>query len=64
MKRYRHYKGTFYTWVGTTYHTETSEKLALYKNEKGTIFARPFDMFFGKVEVNGVVVDRFKLVKT
>jgi len=61
MKQYQHYKGGIYTLLSTSvYHTETNERLAVYENSKGEVFARPYDMFFGEVEVDGVMVPRFK----
>jgi len=61
MTKYQHYKGGIYKLLSTSvYHTETNERLAVYENAEGKVFARPYDMFFGKVEVDGVMVDRFR----
>lgn len=44
--RYRHYKGGTYSLVCEALHTETREKMVVYRN--GTEFyARPFDLFHG-----------------
>ncbi|MBO8176973.1 MAG: DUF1653 domain-containing protein [Bacillus sp. (in: Bacteria)] len=58
-KKYRHYKGDIYELICIAKHTETEEKLVVYKNEKGEEFARPYDMFFEEVEHEGKMVPRF-----
>ncbi|PED86679.1 hypothetical protein CON43_22625 [Bacillus cereus] len=63
MKYYKHYKGNIYELLFIATHSETEEKLVIYKNEEGQVFARPYDMFFEEVEVNGESVPRFKEVK-
>ena len=64
MPKYQHYKGGTYTLLSTSvYHTETYERLAVYENSKGEVFARPYDMFFEDVEVDGVMVPRFSEIK-
>ena len=64
MKQYQHYKGGIYTLIDSSVlHTETGEFLVVYQNSKGATFARPRDMFFGEVEVDGVIVPRFKEIK-
>lgn len=60
---YQHYKGGLYKFIGIAIHTETSEKLVIYQNEEEQIFARPYEMFFGKVEYQGEVISRFKEIK-
>jgi len=61
---YRHYKGNLYEVMMTAQHSETEEWMVVYKalyGEKGT-WVRPYEMFVEKVEVDGVVVDRFAFV--
>jgi hypothetical protein len=58
-KKYRHYKGGIYELICIAKHTETEEKLVVYKNEKDEEFARPYDMFFEEVEHEGKMVPRF-----
>ncbi|MBX0320262.1 DUF1653 domain-containing protein [Shouchella clausii] len=41
-------------------HNEEEESLVYYKDLKGNMWARPAEMFEGKVEVEGRQVDRFK----
>ena len=62
--RYRHYKGNEYEVIGEGIHTETEEKLVIYKSPYApyTIWVRPFDMFFEPVTVDGQIVPRFAKV--
>ncbi|MGG1395589.1 DUF1653 domain-containing protein [Bacillus velezensis] len=57
--RFRHYKGGLYKVIGEVIHTETEEKLVTYEDQDGTVWARPKDMFFGKVVVDGKEIKRF-----
>ncbi|WP_433959324.1 DUF1653 domain-containing protein [Cytobacillus horneckiae] len=59
MKKFKHYKGTVYAMISVAEHTETGEKLVIYQNDNEETFARPYDMFFGEVEVDGVKIKRF-----
>lgn len=64
-KRYRHYKGNDYLVLYQARHSETLEDLVVYQalyGERG-IWVRPLAMFMEKVEVNGALVDRFKLME-
>ncbi|PED63148.1 DUF1653 domain-containing protein [Bacillus toyonensis] len=63
MKYYKHYKGNIYELLLIATHSETEEKLVIYKNKEGQVFARPYDMFFEEIEVNGELVPRFKEVE-
>lgn len=60
--RYRHYKGNEYEIIGIGTHTETDEKLVIYKAlyEPYQIWVRPYDMFFETVTINGEDVPRFE----
>jgi hypothetical protein len=61
---YRHYKGNDYDVVGAVRHSETLEALVLYRalyGESG-LWVRPHAMFFGEVEVDGVLQPRFAFV--
>lgn len=59
--RYRHYKGNEYEVIGTALHTETEERLVIYKAlyEPYQLWVRPLEMFFEHVIVDGVEVPRF-----
>lgn len=45
--RYRHYKGNFYEVIGVAEHSETGEKLVVYRPEYGErgLWVRPLAMF-------------------
>jgi len=58
---YRHYKGNEYEVLMVAKHSETEEPLVIYRalyDDYG-VWARPYEMFVEKVEVNGEMVDRF-----
>jgi len=59
---YRHYKGNEYEVLGVGLHTETEEKMVVYKAlyEPYQIWLRPYGMFFETVIVDGEEVPRFK----
>lgn len=59
---YRHYKGPLYDVLGVVRHSETLEALVLYRPlvGDGTVWVRPWAMFCGQVEVNGVHMTRFE----
>lgn len=59
--RYRHYKGGEYEVVGVARHSETDERLVVYRplyNDTG-LWVRPLAMFLETVLVNGEPVPRF-----
>lgn len=64
---YRHYKNKHYKYLGLVRHSETLEELALYEtlyeNNLGKTWVRPKELFFGKIEVNGQLIERFKPVE-
>ncbi|HEX7889084.1 MAG TPA: DUF1653 domain-containing protein [Ramlibacter sp.] len=63
--RYRHYKGGEYEVIGVARHSETHEPLVVYRplyNDSGW-WVRPHAMFFGTVEIDGVVQPRFARVE-
>lgn len=51
-RMYRHFKGTLYTVTGIATHTETGEKLVIYRRSDGTgdVWARPYTMFASEVD--------------
>ncbi len=59
--RYRHHKGNLYVLVGAVRHSETLEPLALYRplGGDGTLWVRPYAMFFETVTVDGIEQPRF-----
>ena len=65
---YRHNKsGRFYEVLGgVALQTETGEALVVYKplyESEHELFARPYDLFTGFVEVDGKKVRRFEKVE-
>ena len=62
---YRHYKGSMYEVFMTAQHSETEEWMVVYKALYGAegMWVRPYAMFVEKVEVDGVLKDRFTKVE-
>ncbi len=59
MKKYRHFKGGIYEFVDYATHSETNEKMVIYRDPKGGLFVRPCAMFFEEIEVDGKKMPRF-----
>jgi hypothetical protein len=64
---YKHNKtGNLYEVVGVALHTETDEQFVIYRaasyDSDYELFARPYEMFIGTVEINAEQVPRFKYV--
>jgi len=59
---YEHYKGKKYKVISVARHSETLEKLVVYKQlyGDGGLWIRPLAMFTELVEVNGKKVPRFR----
>jgi hypothetical protein len=62
--RYRHYKGNEYIVLGVARHSETDEKLVVYRADYGErgLWVRPLTMFQETVEVNGQTLPRFEFL--
>lgn len=62
---YQHYKGNYYKYLHTAYHTETGERMAVYSRvgDPSKVWVRPFEMFFEDVEVDGKKIPRFLEVR-
>jgi hypothetical protein len=59
--KYRHFKGGEYEVVGVARHSETDERLVVYRplyNDSG-LWVRPVAMFLESVEHHGQTVPRF-----
>ena len=58
---YRHFKGKVYRLVSVAKDSDTLDKIVVYQAmyENGDIWVRPYDEFFGKVDRDGMVRDRF-----
>lgn len=64
-RRFRHYKGGEYEYLGIARHSETEEELVLYRplyNDSG-LWVRPKKMFFENVTIEGKSVPRFEEIK-
>jgi hypothetical protein len=60
---YKHYKGGIYKILHYGTHTETGERMVVYKQPNGaSIWVRPASMFFENVLVDGISQPRFKLI--
>ena len=59
--RYKHYKGNDYQVEGLVTHSETEEKMVLYRPLYGeqALWVRPLEMFIEEVEVAGIKQPRF-----
>jgi len=66
LGKYKHYKGNLYQVIGTAQHSETLEKLvvykALYQTEGENLWVRPLKMFTEEVEINGKRIQRFEYI--
>ena len=71
--KYKHYKGKEYEVIGFAHHSESKEKMVLYKplydvpdlNEmynNNIIFTRPYNMFNESILLNGKKTKRFALI--
>ncbi len=49
---YKHFKGDYYIVEDIAIHSETKEKLVIYRGlyGEGVLYARPYDMFISKVD--------------
>ncbi len=61
---YRHYKGDYYIVENIAIHSETDEKMVIYRTlyGEGKLFVRPYDMFVEKIN-KGNQEYRFQLQK-
>ena len=62
--KYQHYKGNFYQVEGIATHSETEEKMAVYRPlyGEGELWVRPLSMFKEQVEIKGKSQPRFAYV--
>ena len=59
---YRHYQGNLYDVIGVATHSETGERLVVYRPQYGerALWVRPLEMFTETVVVDGVGRPRFE----
>lgn len=64
LGKYRHYKGNLYEVIGIANHSETLEKMVVYKALYGKeeIWVRPASMWNEEVTVNGETLKRFTYI--
>jgi hypothetical protein len=64
---YKHYKGKIYEVIGVATHSESLEKMvvykALYQQEGENLWVRPLEMFAENVMVEGNLVKRFEKIE-
>ncbi|MBP3605849.1 MAG: DUF1653 domain-containing protein [Clostridia bacterium] len=62
--RYRHYKGNEYELIGIASHSETLEKMVIYRAlyGEGELWVRPLSMWGETVVVNGEEKRRFTYI--
>lgn len=65
MKYYRHYKGGIYRCLAIAKDSETLDPVVVYQAMYGDklIWVRDYKMFFSRVTVNGVEVNRFEEIR-
>jgi len=65
LGEYEHFKGKHYKVLGVAKYSETLEELVVYQALYGEkqIWVRPINMFFDKVELDGMKRPRFKFIK-
>lgn len=64
LGKYRHYKNKDYEVLGVATHSETQEKLVVYRALYGDfdLWVRPLAMFTEEVEVDGRRMPRFTYI--
>lgn len=64
LGKYRHYKNKEYEVLGVATHSETREKLVVYRPLYGDfdLWVRPYEMFIEDVEVEGKRMKRFEYI--
>ena len=65
LGKYRHYKGGEYEVIGVANHSETLERMVVYRAlyGDGEIWVRPISMWNESVAVNGITVPRFSYIE-
>jgi len=70
LGKYKHYKGTIVEVIGVALHSETLEKMVVYKHpdptkgkDANTLWVRPLSMFLETVNIEGKMVPRFKFIE-
>lgn len=63
--KYQHYKGNFYQVEDIATHSETEEKMVVYRPLYGNkaLWVRPLKMFLEEVSINGEMIPRFAFIE-
>lgn len=63
--KYRHYKGKDYEVIGVATHSESQDKVVVYRTLYGNfdLWVRPLEMFNELIEVDGEFVPRFRRIE-
>ena len=61
---YKHYKGNIYRVIGVAKHSETLDRLVVYRDvgDETKLWARPAEMWNDEVEADGKTLRRFELI--
>ncbi len=64
LGKYRHFKGNEYEVIGIANHSETLEKMVVYRAlyGEGEIWVRPAEMWNGEITRDGKTFKRFQYV--
>jgi DNA polymerase-3 subunit epsilon len=60
---FQHYKGGIYELIAEAIQESDLTPVIVYKAQNGSWWTRPKEVFFEEIELNGVMVPRFKLIK-
>ena len=65
LGKYKHYKGSFYQVEGLATHSETEDKMVVYRPLYGeqALWVRPLEMFKETIDIDGVITPRFAFVE-
>jgi len=70
LGKYKHYKGTIVEVIGVASHSETLEKMVVYKHpdpikgkDVNSLWVRPLSMFLEDVNIDGKKVPRFNFIE-
>lgn len=65
LGKYQHYKGSFYQVEDIATHSETEEKMVVYRPLYGeqALWVRPLEMFIEEVNISGAMQPRFAFVE-
>jgi cyclomaltodextrinase len=61
---YQHYKGNHYQVIEVALHSETLEKMVVYRALKdGGVWVRPLSMFLESIKFDDTTMPRFKFIE-